>query len=85
MQFWTPLLPKGWNTFSWLSQGTFELLWDQLSIPLSICKIKILDPIYPDSESENADLLATKAQLMMANQLGIQAIDRSSNELFHLK
>ena len=85
MQFWTPLLPKGWNTFSWLSQGTFDLLWDHLSIPLSLCKIKVLDPIYPDSENESADSLATKAQLLMANQLGIEAIDRSSNELFHLK
>lgn len=85
MQFWTPFMPKGWNTFSWLNQSTIDLLWNHLSIPLSICKIKILDPIYPDSENESIDLLATKAQLLMANQLGIEAIDRSSNEFFRLK
>lgn len=85
MQFWTPFLPKGWNTFSWLSQGTLELLWDQLSIPLSLCKIKVLSPITPSLTNKDIDSLASEAQLKMANELGIQAIDRSSNEIFKLK
>ena len=85
MQFWTPLMPKGWNTFAFLDQGAIELVWDHLSMPLSICKIKVLPSICKDTENDDADTFATKTQLMMANHLGIKAVNRSSHEFFRIK
>ncbi|OHS93464.1 Acyltransferase family protein [Tritrichomonas foetus] len=82
VQFWTPFSPSKWNTFSWLDQGPLELLWNYYSIPFSICRVKVLPAIQIDSENGDIEALATKAQLMMANELGIKAIDRSSNEFY---
>lgn len=84
MQFWTPFLPKEWNTFAFLDQNAIELVWDHLSMPFSCCRIKILPTISKDSENDDPDSIATRTQLMMANQLKIKAVNRSSHEFFNI-
>lgn len=84
MQFWTPIMPKGWNTFAFLDQSAIDLVWDHLSMPFSICKIKVLPTIRHDTEKEDIDSFVTNTQLMMANNLGIKAVNRSSHEFFRI-
>jgi 1-acyl-sn-glycerol-3-phosphate acyltransferase len=81
----TPLLPKRWNSHLWADQSGLGLLWQMLSMPFTICWIKWMKPIAGGEEQVDAEQFAERTQLLMANELGVKAVDIGSDSLFHQK
>jgi 1-acyl-sn-glycerol-3-phosphate acyltransferase len=85
MKFMTPFLPKRWNTYLWTGQGLLGVFWNMMSMPFSICHLKVLETMTGEEFHGNVEKYALETQLKMANELGIRAVDISSNVLFLVK
>lgn len=81
----TPLLPKRWNSHLWVGDSGLGLLWQMLSMPFTICWIKWMTPIVAGEEKGDPEQFAERTQLLMANELGVKAVDIGSDRLFHQK
>jgi lysophosphatidylcholine acyltransferase/lyso-PAF acetyltransferase len=84
IKYHMPLVPEGLNFYRWKKGiSIYEHFFLMACLPPSYVTIEWLDPISLDTTG-NGDIetYAEKAQLIMANKLGIKAITRSSNELF---
>jgi 1-acyl-sn-glycerol-3-phosphate acyltransferase len=85
IRYIVPFLPKRWNTYLWVGQKPLDLFWGFLSMPLTICDIKWMNlEIGPGLEGD-PEKAAGRTQLMMANELGLRAVDIGSDMLFHQK
>lgn len=71
---------------SWAVGGLLEFFWRTLCTPLCFVEMHYL-PLVEDEETLNlpAKEKARKCQLMMANDLGLLASDRSSKDIFSPK
>jgi glycerol-3-phosphate O-acyltransferase 3/4 len=80
-----PFLPKKWNTYLWIGQNPFALLWGLLSMPLTICHVKWMKPELGPGVKGDVEKAADRTQLLMANELGLRAVDIGSDLLFRQK
>lgn len=71
---------------AWAVGGALEFLWRTLCTPMCFVEMHYL-PLVEDEETLNlpAKEKALKCQLMMANDLGLMASDRSSKDIFSSK
>ena len=84
VRFYTPFLPgRDWNSFLWAGPGMPQMLWRVLSMPWSICHMKVLPQTSLEEFGEgDIEKYAVKMQLMMANELGVKAVNMSSDILY---
>ena len=80
---YTWLMPWAGATHNWIVDTFFEWLWVASCVPFAKVTITYLPTITPEmQEGKSPSEIAEMAQLMMANNLGTLAIDRSSKEIF---
>ncbi|KAH0790586.1 Acyltransferase family protein [Histomonas meleagridis] len=86
VRYWQPFVPKGWNTFAWTEPNIIKHFASLLSMPFSFVTIEYMEPITLDKEGEgDVEKFTNYAQLLLANKLGVKAVNRSSNEIFKIK
>ena len=83
LRYWQPLVPHRWNQYAWTETSLPLYLFEVAAMPFTFVSVDILDPITLDVKGNgDVETFTTKAQLIMANHLGIKAITRSSDEIF---
>ena len=83
IRYCMPLVPEGWNFYSWKKATLLHHLWMMMSMPPSYIRFDILPPMTKAVEGEgDVEKFATKAELALANHLGLRATDRSSSEIY---
>jgi glycerol-3-phosphate O-acyltransferase 3/4 len=85
IKYIVPFLPKKWNTYLWIGQKPLDLFWGLLSMPPTICSIKWMKPEVGPGLDDDPEKAADRTQLLMANELGLRAVNIGSNLLFHQK
>ena len=86
IRYHTPLVPNGLCSYQWKMFSIYEHIWQMVSMPPSFITVDFL-PAMTLAEDGNGDpeVLAYKAQLAMANHLGLKASNRSSNHLYRIQ
>ena len=78
-----PFVPQGLNTYRWKKVSIFQHFFLMACMPPSYVTIEWLDPINLKTTGEgDIDKFAERAELIMANKLGLLATTRSSNEIY---
>jgi 1-acyl-sn-glycerol-3-phosphate acyltransferase len=84
IRYWQPFVPKGWNSWAYLTHYPLRYVWCLLSLPLNIITCDVL-PVMRKGPGETPPDFAKRAQLALANHLKVKAVTRSSHELFRGK
>ena len=79
-----PFVPEGLNSYRWKRGiSIFEHFFLMACLPPSYVTIEWLEPISRQTTGKgDTETFADNAQLIMANNLGVKAITRSSNEFY---
>lgn len=86
MRYVSPLVPNGWNMYGWKKATLWQHLWNMLSMPPSYVTLDILPAMTKAVDGEgDPEKFAAKAELAIANHLGLRATDRSSHEIYLVK
>lgn len=85
LRYHSPLVPAGWNTHEWKDFSFYQHFWCLFSMPFGYATIEFLDPIQNDDLSpEGIEKFAVKAQIQMANALGVPAVQQNNQDLFRV-
>lgn len=76
------LTPKELGSVSWVEEDPVKYIYQLFSIPFITCEITLLDPISFKGSNKTVEERAEVVQLMMANNLGCRAIDRTNKYIF---
>jgi 1-acyl-sn-glycerol-3-phosphate acyltransferase len=84
IRYWQPFVPKGWNSWAYLTHYPLRYVWCLLSMPLNIITCDVL-PMVTKAPGETPHDFAKRTQLIVANHLKVKAVTRSSHDLFRGK
>lgn len=86
VRYWQPLVPKDWNTYAWVEPNIIKHFLCLFSMPFSFVTIEYLSPIQLNKEGNgNIEEFTKYAQLLLANNLKVKAINKSSDLIFKKK
>lgn len=81
LRLYVPFVPKGWNTPAWIQPSFAAHIFALLSLPPNIVVIEPLKPMHLKDYKDPTEF-ANAAHLVLANHLGVLAINRSSHEIY---
>ena len=77
------LFPWSGGTINWIVDGFFEFVWLALACPGAIATVRFLEPIKKEQlTGKTPEQRAEMVQLVIANDLGVRAVNRTSKEIF---
>lgn len=80
------LFPWSGGTINWLVDGFFEFVWLALACPGAVATVRFLEPIKKEKlAGKTPQERAEMVQLVIANDLGVRAVNRTSKEIFGMK
>lgn len=86
LRYWQPFVPHGWNQYAWTENSLPLYLFEVAAMPFTFVSVDILDPISLDAQGNgDVETFTNYAQILMANHLGVKAVNRSSDEIFKHK
>lgn len=85
LRYHMPFVPSRWNTYCWADFSFWEHIWDLASMPFSYITLEFLPVIQNTSfEPNDVELFAQKTQIMMANGLGMRAVEQDNHYVLNV-